>query len=270
MRVIEQSKAARRQVNNVIAQLQGFMSPDLEAPAQETLIAAFQRVLDNRFVMLRNLHLPEASALAPLVLVGPPGIWVIYATAQKGIFRATEENWEQLNERSHKYSSGKPNLLAQALLLARAVQAELEARDLRVPDVEAALFFSNPGVHVDTTRPAARVILADAAEHFAAGLVRSPIELELEEIRDVVAVFQPAGPVVGADTPAADIRDAFTFLDEAQKKPARPAPVVKEPKPPGFLSKIKFSRKQLIVLGLLLVLNIVLLIAFAAILLITI
>ena len=56
---------------------------------QEEVIAALGKHLDNKYVLLRNPILPGSQDVRlPLVLSGPPGVFLLNVTSVRGMFRA--------------------------------------------------------------------------------------------------------------------------------------------------------------------------------------
>jgi len=233
-----------------------------EAHAQEVVINALQKVLDNKFVMLREVTLEGPDIPIPLILVGPSGVHVIYASTLKGVLRAKEDVWEELDDRTQKFSIARPNLLTRTLLMARAVNAYLAEHGHKLPEVEPVLFFSDPGINVETTRPVVRIVQMDALDRFVAGLLQSQTNLEPEVVQKIANAL--AGDQVDlGQKPMIDERDAFAFQDLPPDKPQSLTPkVVIDSSEPGFLKRIPFSGRQWLVLGLLILVTIIVLVAF--------
>jgi len=233
-----------------------------EAHAQEVVINALQKVLDNKYVMLREVTLEGPDIPIPLILIGPSGVQVIYASILKGVFRAKEDVWEELDDRTQKFSIARPNLLTRTLLMARAVNTYLAEHGHKLPEVEPVLFFSDPGINVETTRPVVRIVQMDALDRFVAGLLQSQTNLEPEAVQKIANAL--AGDQVDlGQKPMIDERDAFAFRDLPPDKPQSLTPkVVIDSSEPGFLKRIPFSGRQWLVLGLIILVTIIVLVAF--------
>jgi hypothetical protein len=242
---------------------------DKDSEAQDAVINALDKVLDNRFVMLRNITLEGTEIAVPLILIGPPGIRVIYASSSKGVFRAKENSWEQLDDRSQRFQMARPNLLERASLLSRAVDTYLASNGYHVPASEPVLFFSNPGVHVDSTRPNVRIVLTDALDRYIATYAQSVAFMEQEQVLEIAKAF--VGDVFsGSGTQLVPEHDAFSFQELPEEKPVRPSPLVLvDRSEPQALKKIPFSSRQWIFLGLLSLLNIIILTVFVAMVIMT-
>ncbi len=233
------------------------LSTKKESQAQGTVTNALMKVLDNRFYLLCNILLAGLEVPIPQVLVGPTGIWVIYAVPTKGIFRADESRWEAFNERTSGFEPGKPNYIARAILLAKAVESFFTSKEMALPAIEPILFFANPGVHVDSTRPAARIVLADGLERFLANVIQLPLVLETENIHKIVDEL--AGTSEGRELDqTAETEDAFSYKELPPEKSAHPSPIVEKLSnvgrgEPEFAKQVTdknpFNRRQWVVLG---------------------
>ncbi len=240
-----------------------------DAEAQEAIVTALNKVLDNRYVMLRNVTLEGPDVPIPLILIGPPGVKVIYPSTLKGVYRAREEIWEELDDRTQRFTVARPNLLTRTALMARAIGTYLSANGFSLPEVEPVLFFSDPGVHVDSVRPVVRVVLSDAMDRFIANLVQSRVILDVDDIQNIVKAIVGDIPLVNSYQQLPE-RDAFSFRELAEERPARPTKrVVIDKSEPAFLKGIPFTRRQLFFLGLLTLVNIIILVAFVVLILIS-
>jgi hypothetical protein len=239
-----------------------------EFEAQDLVAAALQKALDNRHFLFRNLTLEGPDVPIPLILVGPLGVRVIYASVAKGVFRARDDAWEELDNSTQAYKPARPNLITRVGLMARSVQTYLANHGQAVPDVEPVLFFLDPGVHIDLNRPSARIVLVDALDRFAAGLAQAPTMLEADVIQNVINAFVPP-PVEGGEA-APEVRDAFSFQDMPKPKPARKAPSLNlEIKEPSFFQKLNFDRRQWTLLAILVAVNILILVGLVMFILLT-
>ncbi|MCI0519483.1 MAG: hypothetical protein L0Z70_04430 [Chloroflexi bacterium] len=240
-------------------------SQDMEA--QEGVIAPLEKALDNRFVMLRNVILEGLDVPIPLVLVGPPGVRVLYPSAQRGVFRARGEAWEQMDDRSQVYRPLTPNLLTRAQLMARAVDAFLSTRGIKAGETEPVLLLMDSGSHVDSARPIVRIVLADGLERFIAGLLQARILLDKDETQKIVDTFSKSMGVV--EEAAFPERDVFSFTDEASAKPSLGDRLPRGEKVAKSLNKLPFSGRQWVLLGLLALINILVLVGFVILIFLT-
>lgn len=156
-----------------------------EVEAQTAILPLFEKNLGNSFILLRNVELPEVGINIPFILVGPPGISVIYVTAIKGTYRARGEEWGTIS--GNMFKPLKPNLLTRVEQMGRAVQRYLERKGFtELPPVEAILLCADPAVHVDSQRPIVRIVMRDALERFLTTLTQMPAALDRQTIQEII------------------------------------------------------------------------------------
>lgn len=267
MKIIDQSaRQGSTSPPNMVGRLMGRLSEAFstqDARAQETFVKTTSRIFDDRFILLRNSILADLETPIPLILIGPPGMWVIYPSGAKGVFRAEETGWEELDSLSRRMKPSHPNLITRTALLAGAVEKFLIEKGVSLPSIEPILYFSDPGLHLEAVRPAARVIPSDALGRAAVG------QLKLEPALDARAVERLTNLLIGKDPEAlvgaaVEVRDIFTIADPSDRKPIKIPELPDLPsEEPGFASRLpwKFTSRQWRLLGVMLVLNILLLIA---------
>ena len=161
---------------NLAGRAQGTLKYGLswfsELEAQKVVITQLDRLLEKGFVLIRNFTLPNIEAVIPIILIGPGGVYVIHVTQIKGQFEAKGDQWNVVN-----YGRSLPasvNLIDIVMKRARAVQKYLETQNVNLPaPVEAILIASDPGAHIDSLRPVARVVMSDAIKQFAGSLAQA-------------------------------------------------------------------------------------------------
>ncbi len=215
---------------SVVGRTQGTLKyglnwfPELEA--QKVVIAQLDRTLEKGFVLIRNFTLPNIEVVIPLILIGPGGVSVIYVTQVKGQFEAKGDQWNIVN-----YGRSQPattNLIDVVMKRARAVQKYLESQKISLPTpVEAVLIAADPGAHIDSMRPAARVVMSDAIKQFASSLMQARPVWRSEFIYDladrIVDPRPPEAPKPAAPVPAPDAQPAArakAIFDAAESAPA--------------------------------------------------
>ncbi len=274
MRIVERSTpkgSPAEGLGGVIGTFRLGRAAGAESQAQEAIISALGRTLDNRFTLVRNFELKEHQALAPLILIGPPGVWVILPVTLRGVYRARFDEWEQLDELRQSFRPATPNLLIQAQQAAEEIQAFLSAEGYRPDSVEAVLVFTDPGVHVEMAKPAVRIVLIDALDRFSASLLQGPPYQDREAVQAMVNAFAKTLQMSPEATPFPE-RDAFSLVDVPEQRRKLPEFVERLPrgeKAVSALNKIPFSTRQWYVLGCLLILNILILVAFVVFILIS-
>jgi hypothetical protein len=204
-----------------------------EVKAQKTVITCFTNALDNSFTLLRNISLAGLGVTIPLILVGPAGVYVLYVTPLRGMYRARGDEWGTLE--GYKFKPARVNLIARTEHMGRAVQTYLERQGYpATTPVDAVLLAADPGLHIDSVRPVIRVVMRDALEHFAVSLVQGHTLFSAESVHDIVnRIANPSAPVPeappppaapdGAVAPFGQPADAF-FMDSTHDLPAAQPP----------------------------------------------
>jgi hypothetical protein len=161
------------------------MSWQSELEAQKTVIAQLDRVLEKGFTLIRNLNLENSQIIEPLILVGPPGVFVIYVTPLTGFFEAKGDEWNAV--RNDRPMPAQVNLLKRTGRLARALQVYLNRQGMYLPGmVEPVLMASSTAIHIEQLRPAVRVVMSDAVKQFGASLLQARAVLKADMVNDLV------------------------------------------------------------------------------------
>jgi hypothetical protein len=181
-----------------------------ELDAQRTVITQLDRVLEKGFTLIRNLRLENSQIVEPLILVGPPGVFVMYVTPISGFFEAKGDQWNVI--RNDRRVPAPVNMLQRVERLARALQVYLNRQDMYMPGMfEGVLVSSNPAVHIDVLRPIVRVVKSDAIKQFGVTLAQSRPVLKSAEVAELVdhiirphkKTAEPAAPEADESSPAA-------------------------------------------------------------------
>jgi len=230
--------------------------------AQEAIIAHLRHLLDNRFTVLRNVILRGLDVPIPLILVGPSGLIVFYANGARGVFRAKNDTWAEMDRSSRRYVPTRKNPISTTLLMTKVVDAYLTHKQQPHPQIIPALAFSNPGTHVDAMRPAARVVLKDGLERFIGSYTQGETVLNANEVQSIIDALVKSQPEAGGQTLTSS--EGLT-LDQTAA-PAAPVPLaaqtVPQKGPFSFLDRLHLTRTQWLVLGAIAVLDVLVLIAF--------
>jgi len=165
-----------------------------ELQAQVAVVSQLERAIDKGFVLIRNLTLPDSEIVVPLILVGAHGVNVIYATKARGFFEAKGDEWSTVARGRSQPAS--VNLLSRARLMARAVQLYIQRQNIQLGGpIEPVLIGTDPGFHVETTRPAVRVIMSDAIRQFGASLVQARPAMRPQDVYDLAdRIVTPRSP----------------------------------------------------------------------------
>ncbi len=157
-----------------------------------------------------------------------------------------------------------------AISYAEAVHAYLQRQGVPLPEVEPVLAFTNPRTHVDTAQPAVRIIQADAVDHFASNLRKFQPIMDWEDINELTElIINPPRP---EPEEAAEQLPEPKFepdMAEMEPDPSEVDPFRLEDAPAGRpgRGRFGFTRIQWIILGLMLLMELVIILAFAALIL---
>jgi hypothetical protein len=152
-----------------------------ELQAQKAIITYFSRQLEKGYTLIRNTTLGNSGITVPIILLGPTGIHVIHVVYQRGRFEAKGDAWNM--ESGEGYKPAPVNLVHQTLRMARALKAFMEWQGVRVPvDIEPVLIAGNPGMHIDTVRPAVKVLMIDGVKSFVSNLAAAQPVLSPESV----------------------------------------------------------------------------------------
>ena len=161
---------------SIVGRIQGTLKYGLswtaELEAQKAVVSQFERIFDKGYVLIRNFTLPNSEIVIPIILLGPSGVYVIHVTTVKGLFEAKGDQWNTITNGVAQPAT--INLLSRVSRFARAVQVYLERInvDLKTP-VEPVLIAIDPGAHIESMRPVARVVQSDAIRQFANSVLQA-------------------------------------------------------------------------------------------------
>ena len=163
--------------------------------AQQVVSDRLNKSLPNDYHLLRNVLIPGTGLIASLILIGPQGVLLILPSPTGGVFRAKDDEW--LAHSGGHFRPARPNLPQTALTAADVLLKYLQGQGYALPQVDAVVMFTDPRAHVDTVHPRARIVLADALEHFAANLREQPPIMDREDTQLLIeALLHPPEPKV--------------------------------------------------------------------------
>jgi Nuclease-related domain len=212
-----------------------------ELAVQKNIITHLDRALEKGFVLIRNLTLPGSEIVEPIILIGQGGIYVIYVTHLRGYYEAKGDQWNIDN--GGRFKPAPINLMSRVARLAKVLTRYLQTQNIELPvQVEPVLIAADPGLHVDSMRPAVRVVQSDAIKQFAASLLQARPVFRTEFIYDLAdrivtprpksepPLQVPAAPVApeAAPAPVADnpaVRAHAIFNASEQAQPLNPSDV---------------------------------------------
>jgi hypothetical protein len=224
-----------------------------EMRSQEIVIRALLRVLDNRFVLLRNIPMPGANTTIPMVLLGPHGFTVLNNSALRGVFRATGETWEVIDNKMRDFITARPNLIKRTLLMTQEFGSFLIQCGYTL-EIDGVLIFSDPGIHVNTNRPDVRILLIDAIGRFGSQLLQAEQVFSAEKINQIIdsihIALQPKDEVDEV-TKIVPHQQIAQYVDSGFLRVLEP-----------LQKKMNFSRRQWLLLGAIILIDVLVLVGF--------
>jgi hypothetical protein len=192
----------------------GFNWPN-ELQAQKAIVNYFERQLEKGYTLIRNLTLGKSGITVPIILLGPTGIHVIHVAYLKGRYEARGEEWNVASGDSYK--PAQDNLIHETLRMAKAVRAFIERQGVQVPmEIEAVLIGGDPGLHIESVKPAIRVLMIDGVKSYVANLLTAQPILRPESVYEFTErLINPAPPrkVSSPAAAAAQIEPAAVPVD---------------------------------------------------------
>ena len=275
-------------INRIQGTLKNGFSWYSNLEAQSKTVAFFEKQFDNKFTLIRNHTLGASQITIPFILIGTPGVYVFMITNLEGTYRAKSSNWGKVE--GEKYKEASINLIKRTAQFAKAVEVYLQKQDIELPEpIIPILLTLNPRMHLETVRPAVRIVMRDALERFAVELRQKPPIMAREDVHSVSeavlnplrkktsAVAEPKVKETVEGTPAHDpygddqaktessaFGDVdFSFDGDEERpasgenvapvapalEPARPRPVAKKSPKPSKSGLFGMTNKQLIILA---------------------
>lgn len=274
MKVIENQRISGKEstsstVDNVLSSLQLGRSRSQDVAAQETVIASLEKMLDNRYVILRDVVLEGLNVPIPLVLVGPTGLCILYSSPSRGVFQAKGEDWERMDNRKRVFKSVHPNLIRRSQHMAETVVGFLAARDYELSEVEPVLVFTDPGIYVEADHPKVRIVLIDGLERFTAGLAQGYAILDKKDVEKIVDLFMETMGLADQEESVSE-HDIFSFSDEqVEQEPSLQDRIPRGDSVVSTLNRIQFTGWQWLLLGVMMIVNIIILIALVLLVLVS-
>jgi hypothetical protein len=198
--------------------------------------------MDNRYHALRNLTLPGTEQVIPLILVGPPGVIVMVISSAEGVFRAKEDTWLEMNRGTRQYRPAAKNLIQETAQIIAAVEKYIKEQGFPSAPIQSALVFSQAGIHIESSRPAVRIVRIDGLERFATSLAQGDAVLSAMQIQNLVDLLTKKPP-----------EESPQIEPLSERKPVSPGL-------DNILRKLQFSKRQAILLVVMVVFEVLLLI----------
>lgn len=174
----------------------------VELQVQNVIVTFFDRNLDKGYTLLRNVTLGQSGIMIPITLLGPAGIFAINIIYERGNYEANGDSWNVQSGNQSK--PARVNLIQETTHMARALQSFIERQGVQVPvTIEPVLIAGDPGVHLESTKPAIRVILIDGIKSFVAGLGKSGPVFNALAVNELVdRILEPRSPKKTTVSPA--------------------------------------------------------------------
>lgn len=171
----------------IVQRVQGMLkygfnwSTELEA--QKAIITFLDRQLEKGYTLIRNMPLGASGIVVPIILLGPTGIYVIHVTYLRGRYEARGNAWNE--ESGDGYKPADVNLIQHTTRMANAVRAFIERQGAKLPvPIEPVLISANPGLHIESVKPAIRVMMIDGIKSFVTGLSTGAHVLRAEAVHE--------------------------------------------------------------------------------------
>ncbi len=227
----------------IVQRIQGMLQFGYNWPteleAQKAIITFFDRQLEKGYTLIRNYTLGQSGILVPIILLGPTGIYVIHITYLRGRYEVRNDTWNV--EAGEGYKPAPVNLIQRTMRMATALKAFIERQGVNVPiNIEPVLIAGDPGLHIESVRPAIKVMMIDGIKSFVSNLAGGRPVLSNENVFEFTErIINPhppkkktafsAGPEPDAlsgqqEPPQQDVSRARAIFDASeQAKPFDPA-----------------------------------------------
>jgi hypothetical protein len=244
MKIIDQTPLldAKGQLS-LINRVQGMLKYGFSWPAgleaQTKVIRQMDKVLEKGYTLIRNQQLGASEIIVPLILVGPSGIYVMEATPLKGLYRARGEELGTIT--NGKFQPAAINIISRTLQLSKALQVFFDRQGIKLSaPVEPVLLAADPGLHIESVRPAVRILMSDAIDRFAASLLTGRPVYKTMEVTEFVERIQNPRPAGQAQKPAEPQEDIFAMKENPPSTAAessRMQSILKSPQSDKLIEK---------------------------------
>jgi len=234
--------------------------------SQEITTKRLEKSLGKEHTLLLNVIIPGTTTIVQMILLSPQGVRVLEPSPIKGVFRAKGEEWLKFDSRGKRFKRSNPNLQTRTLNNAQLVHRYLQEQGYPLPEVEAVLMLTNPRTHIDSARPRVRIVQADAIDYFAANLQEFQPIMDQEDINILTdSLINPKLPEPEpTPEPEAEPEVARTeFVEEKETFTTEPEPMALPAQAVHRLSTLPISRRQWILLAVMLFFELVIIIIFA-------
>ncbi len=199
----------------------GFNWPN-ELQAQKAIITFFDRNLEKGYTLIRNYTLGQSGIMVPIILLGPTGIYVIHISYLRGRYKVIGDTWNV--EAGDDFKPAPINVIERTMRMAKAVKAFIERQGVKVPvNIEPVLIAGDPGLHIETQRPAIKTMMIDGIKAFVSTLMTGRPVLSTENIYEFTErIINPRPPKkeqpAPAKAPEPEPRAAWEWEDESPQQ----------------------------------------------------
>jgi nuclease-like protein len=180
----------------------GFNWPR-ELEAQRAIVRFFDNNLEKNFTLIRNMPLGQSGIVVPMILLGPPGIYVLEVTHLRGRYQASGDSWNV--ESGNGYAPAPVNLIKRTVRMADALHAFIERQGVRIPvTIDPVIIAGDPGLHIESARPAIKVMMIDGIKAFVNGLANASPVLSTIQVNDFVDRILNPRPKMEAPPPVSE------------------------------------------------------------------
>jgi hypothetical protein len=170
-----------------------------ELDSQIEVIYHIQQALGDDFTLIRDIKIPGLGTPIPMALVGPPGVFVLYASPVKGTFRARGDAWLKLDSSGNMHNSN-PNLPNRTRLYAEAIRKFLAQNGFPTAEIEAVLLFTQTEAFVENIKAPIRMVMCDGMESYSESLrLLNPTFSMEEQVAVVRWLSNPEGKLTIAE-----------------------------------------------------------------------
>lgn len=239
---------------------------DVHLQAQEALANQLGRMLDNRYILLRNIILTPGSVAIPMILVGSTGIWVINARGEAGLFKAEGENWLEMNDRTQQLQPASKNLVRQTLDFTQAVNDFIGGTGEAYPVAQPVLFFGHPGAHIDADQQAVRIVRMDGVDRlYGSILAAKPVldGLQTQKLVDLLVKASEESHAQKVEVKLPDRKEEFWQEEEEEApEPNSFSQTLSKIDLPPALKNLHLTNQQWTILVVMAAIEVVILIGF--------
>jgi hypothetical protein len=196
-------------INRIQGTLQNGFSWYGNLQAQERALAYFDKQFDKSYTLIRNHTLGGSKITIPFILIGTPGIYVFMVTNLEGTYRAKGSSWGKID--GEKYKESGINLVARTIKFAKAVDVYLKKQNITLSETSNPILLAlSTAMHIETIRPAVRIVMSDALDRFSAQIRQAPPIMSKEDVHAIAEALQNPIRKTPPTTPEPESTKPFT------------------------------------------------------------